>query len=75
VKTGVKQLSKEMRENQTPHLFFVFDADGHFEYYGLLADGDACEIIERLAKDHGGEVIDRVVDKMIEDGEWPETIR
>jgi len=38
-----------------------------------LADGDACQIIERLAKDHGGDIIDRVVDKLLSEGEWSET--
>jgi len=54
----IKQLSKEMSDKKTPHLFFVFAPDGHFEYYGFLADGEAYQIIERLAKDHGGEVIE-----------------
>ncbi len=40
-----------------------------------MADGDACEIIEILIRDHGSEILDRVIDKLIEEGEWPATIQ
>lgn len=72
----LKKLSDEMSENGTPHLISLFTGDGHFEYYGLLGDGDACQIIEQLVKDHGGEVIERVMDKILNHGagEWPSEI-
>lgn len=40
-----------------------------------LSDDEACEVIEQLAKDRGGQVIERVVDKILEEGEWPEVVR
>ena len=56
-----------MSERKVPHLFLVFSPeDNAYEYSAFLGYDDACEIIERLAKDHGGEVIERVIDKILE---------
>ena len=60
-----------MGEEGTQHLFFVFTPNGHFEYYELLAQREASEIVERLVRDHGGKIIDIVVDKLLTGDGWP----
>jgi hypothetical protein len=34
-----------------------------------MADGDACEIVEILARRYVGEIFDRVIAKLIDEGE------
>ena len=54
-----------------PHFFWILDKDTDLDaYFGNIADGDACQIIEILAKRYGGGILDRVIDKMIEDDEY-----
>lgn len=59
-----------MSKPEVPHLFRSMNTgkNGH-EYQAFLGDGDACQITERLAKDHGVDVIDRLIEKLIEEGE------
>ncbi len=68
--------SKSKSLSDVPHFFCFRDpGTGKFAHFGNLGDAEACEIIELLAKVHGGEVIDRVVDKIIREGnrdEFPE---
>jgi len=73
----LSKLSKGLRD-ETPHLFCIFDGEKEqFAYWGNIGDVEAAQIIELLAKQHGGEVLDGVIDKLIEDGEdldFPEII-
>ena len=62
-------LSHALRD-EVPHLFCVFDREKEqFDYLGNIGDGEACLIIKMLAKQHGGEVLDRAVDELIEEEE------
>jgi hypothetical protein len=58
------------RLRKTSHFFWLQDArTGAVVEFDNLSDDDACRVIELITKRHGGEVIDRVIDKIIQDDE------
>lgn len=72
----LKRLSDELAVKSNsladvPHFFWFLDADTkEFAYFANMSKDDACEIVELLAKRYGGEILDRVIDKMIADDEY-----
>ncbi len=61
--TELKPLSDELAAKSksladVPHFFWFLDAEtNEFAYFANMGDGDACEIIEVLAKRYGGEIL------------------
>lgn len=61
----------------TPFLIAVFDAETNaYEYRANLTDDGVAEIFRLLIRDYGVEVLDRVMDRILDDNEteWPHTI-
>ncbi len=74
MRNELEYISQEMSEQKLPHLFVVFNTvEDQYQYSAFLEEKDVCEIIRRLSKDYGTEVMDKVIDRIIEEGEWPET--
>ena len=66
----LEQISAELRDDQTPHAFFLFNGDA-IDYRALVGFEDACQIVAFLTKQHGGEVIETVMDAILDEEEWP----
>ena len=53
-----------------PHFFWCLNPETKkFAHFAYMADGDACEIVEILVKRYGAEIVDRVLDRLIDEGE------
>lgn len=62
-------LSKTLPD-EVPHLFCIFDREKEqFAYWGNIDDREAGQIIELLAKQHGGKMFDDILDRLIEASE------
>jgi hypothetical protein len=69
-RSSLKPLSDELAARSSsladvPHFFWFLDTETEENaYFANMGDSDACEIIEILAKRYGGEILDRVSEKM-----------
>ena len=74
----LKRLSDELSarsrtlavSDDVPHFFWILDAkNDECGYFGNISDGDACRIIEILARQHGRDILDHVSEKLIEEAD------
>lgn len=69
-RSQLKPLSDELAVRssslpEVPHFFWFLDSEtGENAYFANMSEADACEIIEILAKRYGGEILDRVSEKL-----------
>lgn len=72
VNKKMEEVSVELRSAGESHFFVLFSdelEDTKLSYWANIGDDEACMVIETLVKHHGGEVLDRVIDKLIAEGE------
>jgi hypothetical protein len=78
MREDLERISKEMTDNGTPFLIVVFDTEKkEFEYQAELSEDNVSEILEGLIKKYGGEILDRTIDRILDDNEteWPATVQ
>lgn len=77
MKVDFEWISKEMNADGSPFLIVVFDAEANtYEYRANLTDDGVAEIFGLLIRDYGADLLDRVIDRILDDNEteWPRTI-